>query len=83
MRRSRRTGFQPRQQRRRQHLQSPLRRRRFQILARDWSPPYVDNRPVLVAGKPELREYKAVLFVADNEASQFSDGITVNCAPLV
>jgi hypothetical protein len=43
----------------------------------------VDNRPVLVAGKPELREYKAVLFVADNEASQFSDGITVNCAPLV
>jgi hypothetical protein len=46
-------------------------------------PPYVDDRPMLVAGKPELREYKAVFVVADKEVSQFSDEITVNCAPLV
>ncbi len=34
-------------------------------------------------GKPELREYKAVFVVGDVEVSQFSDEITVNCAPLV
>jgi hypothetical protein len=55
----------------------------FKFLARDTVPPYVDNRPLLVAGKPELREYKAVFVVADKEVSQFSDEITVNCAPLV
>ena len=48
-------------------------------------PPYVDNPDAsgLVAGKPELRNYKAVFVVADKEVSQFSDEITVNCAPLV
>ena len=65
----------------------------FKFLARDTElaapesdeggPPYVDNRPMLVAGKPELREYKAVFVVGDQEVSQFSDEITVNCAPLV
>jgi hypothetical protein len=55
----------------------------FKFLARDTVPPYVDNRPMLVAGKPELREYKAVFVVGDQEVSQFSDEITVNCAPLV
>jgi len=37
---------------------------------------------MLVAGKPELREYKAVFLVADKEVSPFSDEITFNCAPL-
>ena len=55
----------------------------FKFLARDTVPPYVDNCPMLVAGKPELREYKAVFVVADKKVSQFSDEITVNCAPLV
>ncbi len=55
----------------------------FKFLARDTSPTYVDNRPLLVAGKPDLREYKAVFAVGDIEVSQFSDEITVNCAPLV
>jgi hypothetical protein len=65
----------------------------FKFLARDTVPPHVDNRlpsigsakegPMLVAGKPELREYKAVFVVADKEVSQYSDEITVNCAPLV
>ena len=55
----------------------------FKFFARDTSPTYVDNRPMLVPGKPELREYKAVFVVGDVEVSQFSDEITVNCAPLV
>ena len=55
----------------------------FKFLTRDTVPPCADNRPMLVAGKPELREYKAVFVVADKEVSQFSDEITVNCAPLV
>ena len=55
----------------------------FKFLACDTSPTYVDNRLLLVAGKPELREYKAVLVVGDVEVSQFSDEITVNCASLV
>jgi hypothetical protein len=54
----------------------------FKFPARDTVPPCVDNRPMLVAGKPELREYKAVFVVADKEVSQFSDELTVNCAPL-
>jgi len=40
-------------------------------------------KSVLVAGKPELRGYKAVYVVADQEVSPFSAEITVNCAPLV
>ena len=65
----------------------------LKFLARDTSPTYVDNRPLLVAGKPELREYKAVFVVGDvdlsrrsrtkAEVSQFGNEITVNCAPLV
>ena len=55
----------------------------FVFLARDTASPYVDNRPLLVAGKPELRAYKAVYVVADAEVSPFSAEITVNCAPPV
>src|SRR2546427_4555934 len=55
----------------------------FKFLAHDTSLSYVDNLPLLVAGKPELREYKPVFVVGDVEVSQFSDEITVNCAPLV
>ncbi len=57
----------------------------FKFLARDTVPPCVDNRPMLVAGKPELREYIPTRrdVVGDIEVSQFSDEITVNCAPLV
>jgi hypothetical protein len=54
----------------------------FKFLARDTVPPYVDN-PESFRDKPELREHKAVFVVADQEVSQFSDEITVNCAPLV
>jgi hypothetical protein len=57
----------------------------FKFLARDTQPPYVDNRPMLFAGKPELRDYIPTRrdVVGDEEVSQFSDEITVNCTPLV
>ena len=32
----------------------------FTLLHRDNESSYTDDRPLLVAGKPELREYKAV-----------------------
>jgi hypothetical protein len=64
---------------------------RFKFLARDTElaapesdeggPPCVDNRPMLVAGKPELREYKTVYVVSDAEIGLFSDEVVVNCAP--
>jgi hypothetical protein len=53
------------------------------MLSRDTHSPYVDNRPMLVPGKPDLRQYRAFFVVADQAVSQFSDDITVNCAPLV
>lgn len=40
-----------------------------------------DNRPLLAAGKPELREHKAVYFQSDAEIGLFSDEVVVNCAP--
>lgn len=53
----------------------------FVFLARDTQTRYVDNRPLLVAGKPELRRYTAVYVVKDMEISQFSDELVVSCAP--
>src|SRR5437016_13884477 len=45
----------------------------FVFLARDTASPYIDNRPLLVATKPELREYKAVYVQSDAEIGLFSD----------
>ncbi|MBD9358404.1 hypothetical protein [Methylomonas albis] len=53
----------------------------FIFLARDTIPPYVDNRPLLVAGKPELRRYTAVYILKDAEVGQYSDELVVICAP--
>ena len=39
------------------------------------------NRPLLAAGKPELRKYKAVYVLSDEEIGLFSDEVVVNCAP--
>jgi hypothetical protein len=55
----------------------------FKLLSRETHSPCVDNRPLLVPGKPELRQYRAIFVVGDQEVSQFSDDITVNCAPPV
>jgi len=38
---------------------------------------------MLVVGKPELREYKTVFAIGDQEVSEFSDELTANWAPLV
>lgn len=53
----------------------------FVFLARDTVPPYVDNRPLLAPGKPELRRYTAVYIAKDAEVGQYSDELVVNCAP--
>ena len=53
----------------------------FTFLARDTASPYVDNRPLLAVGKPELRECKAVYVVSDAEIGLSSDEVVVNCAP--
>jgi hypothetical protein len=43
--------------------------------------PYTDNRPLLQAGKPELRRYTGVYVQKYQEVGQFSDEVVVNCAP--
>jgi hypothetical protein len=53
----------------------------FVFLARDTASPYVDNRLLLVVGKPELREYKAVYIQTDAEIGLLSDEVVINCAP--
>lgn len=51
------------------------------FLARDTASPYVDNRPLLAAGKPEIRKYKAVYVLGDDEVGQPSDEITATATP--
>jgi len=51
------------------------------FLARDTHSPYVDKRPLLVAGKPEVRHYKAVYIYNDAEIGQPSDVVVVTCQP--
>src|ERR1051326_1058675 len=53
----------------------------FVFLARDTATPYIDNRPLLTAGKPEIREYKAMFVLSDEEIGIFSHELVVNCAP--
>jgi hypothetical protein len=51
------------------------------LLARATFSPYLDNRPLLTTGKPELRRYSAVYMLKDKEIGQFSDDLVINCAP--
>lgn len=53
----------------------------FVFLARDTASPYVDNRPLLVAGKPEMRNYKAKYVSNDAEIGLFSNELVVTCQP--
>jgi hypothetical protein len=53
----------------------------------DWVPlgvemhsPYVDNRPLLVAGKPESRRYRGIFIAGDEPVGQWSDEIVVTAA---
>ena len=49
--------------------------------ARDTAPPCVNNRPLEVPGKAEIREYKAMFMSNDEEIGIFSHELVVNCAP--
>jgi hypothetical protein len=51
------------------------------LLGRATVSPFVDNRPLLDPGKPELRRYSAVYVVKDKEVGNWSDEVVVNCAP--
>jgi len=53
----------------------------YVFLAHDTISPYVDNRPLLVAGKPEVRRYKAIYVVNDEEIGYFSDEVVVTVQP--
>jgi hypothetical protein len=51
------------------------------FLARDTASPYVDNRPLLVAGKPEVHEYRATDVLADAEIGNPSDEAVITATP--
>ena len=53
----------------------------FDFLARDTQTPYLDTRPLLDPAKPEIREYKAMYVLGDEEIGIFSHELVVNCAP--
>jgi hypothetical protein len=53
----------------------------FVFLAHDTVSPYVDNRPLLVPGKPEVRYYKAIYVVDDEEVGFFSDVVVITAYP--
>lgn len=53
----------------------------FTFLARDTASPYVDNRPLLAEGKPEMRHYKAVYILDDAEIGPASDTVSVIAQP--
>ena len=52
----------------------------FIFLARDTQTPYLDTRPLKVPGKPEIREYKAMFVLNDEEIGIFSHEVVVNWA---
>jgi hypothetical protein len=47
----------------------------------DWNCDHKSQRPLLVPGKPEIREYKAMFVLNDEEIGIFSHELVVNCAP--
>ena len=51
------------------------------FLARDTNSPYVDNRPLLVAGKPEVRRYRAKYVLDDAETGELSDEAIITAPP--
>jgi len=53
----------------------------FTYLASETHSPYVDNRPLLVAGKPETRNYKAMFFTGKTEVGLQSDVAQATARP--
>jgi hypothetical protein len=64
------------------HLADVLRfHKRKKGAERRHRPPDIDNRPLFVTSKPNLREYKAVSAPCDTEIALFSDEVVANCTP--
>jgi hypothetical protein len=53
----------------------------FTLLASATHARYIDNRPLLVAAKPETRQYKAVFFIGKAEIGLTSATVTAIAAP--
>jgi len=53
----------------------------FSYLASETHAAYVDNRPLLAAGKPETRQYKAVFFIGKSEIGLTSAVVIAIAAP--
>jgi hypothetical protein len=53
----------------------------FTLLASETHSPYVDNRPLLAAGKPETRNYKAVFFLGKSEIGLPSGVVQTTARP--
>jgi len=53
----------------------------FTLLASETHSPYVDNRPLLAAGKPETRQYKAMFFLGKSEIGLPSAVVIATAAP--
>jgi hypothetical protein len=53
----------------------------FTLLASETHSPYVDNRPLLAAGKPETRQYKAMFFLGKSEIGLQSDVAQATARP--
>ena len=51
------------------------------LLTRAIISPFVDARPLLQLGKPELRYYCATYILKDKEIGNYSDEVVVNCTP--
>ncbi len=43
--------------------------------------PFMDLRPLLQIGNPELRDYCAIYVLKDKEIGHYSDEVVVNCTP--
>ena len=43
--------------------------------------PFIDTRPLLQVGKPELRDYCAIYILKDKEIGNYSDEVVINCTP--
>ncbi|MBI5393687.1 MAG: hypothetical protein HZA91_00140 [Verrucomicrobia bacterium] len=53
----------------------------FIFLARDTYTPYLDRRPLLAPGNPELREYQLIYVQDDEEIGKPSNIITATARP--
>jgi hypothetical protein len=51
------------------------------LLVRATISPFIDVRPLLVKGKPELRHYCVTYVLKDKEIGLYSNEIVINCTP--